>query len=53
MPKVESAADASEIAVEFFKSYYRALQRPLSAKLDREKWVLEVDVGPFFPKDTH
>ena len=46
MPKVGSAADATEIAVGFLKSYHRNLQRPLNAKLDQvnldqEKWVVE------------
>ena len=50
MSKVESADQATEIAVGFLKEYYKILQRPLSAKLEQEKWVVEVDVGPFFPK---
>ena len=50
MVNLESAAEATEIAVGFYKSYYRALQRHLSATLDQEKLVVEVDVGPFFPK---
>ena len=50
MPKIESANHATEVAVEFLKEYYKILQRPLSAKLEKEKWVVEVDVGAFFPR---
>ena len=50
MPKIESANQATEIAVVFLKEYYKIRQRPLSTKLEQEKWVLEVDVGAFFPR---
>ncbi len=50
MPKIESADQATGIAVGFLKTYYEILQRPLSAKLDQGNWIVEVDVGPFFPK---
>ena len=50
MPKIESASQATEVAVEFIKEYYKIMQRPLSAKLEQEKSVVGVDVGPFFPK---
>lgn len=48
MPKIESADQATEIAVGFLKKYYQILQRPLSAKPEQGKWVVEVDVGAFF-----
>ena len=47
MPKVESAAQATDIAVEFLKKYYPLSQRPLKATQEQEKWVVEVDVGSF------
>ena len=50
MPKVDSADQATEIAVDFLKKYYQILQRPLSAKLENGKWIVEVDIGPFLTK---
>lgn len=48
MPKVESADQATDIAVDFLKRYYKVLQKPLRASLDDGKWLVEVDVGLFF-----
>jgi len=48
MLKVESADQATEIAVDFLKRYYKVLQKPLRASLDNGKWLVEVDVGLFF-----
>ena len=49
MPKVEAADQATDIAVGFLKNHYRISQRPISARRDNGKRVVEVDVGPFFP----
>ena len=48
MPKIESADQATEIAVGFLKKHYQILQKPLKASLDHGKWAVEVDVGLFF-----
>ncbi|HZA21811.1 MAG TPA: hypothetical protein VFA32_04275 [Dehalococcoidia bacterium] len=48
MPKVEAADQATEIAVNFLKEYYRILHRPLMARQEQGKWVVEVDVGVYF-----
>jgi hypothetical protein len=47
MGNVESAEQATEIAVDFLKKYYQILQKPLSARLEEGKWIVEVDVGVF------
>ena len=47
MPKVESAAQATDIAVEFLKKHYKIFHRPLKATQEQGKWVVEVDVGSF------
>ena len=47
MPNVDSADQATDIAVGFLKEHYQISQRPLSAKLEQGKWVVEVDVGRF------
>jgi hypothetical protein len=44
---IESAEQATEIAVDFLKKYYQILQKPLSARLEQGKWTVEVDVGVF------
>ena len=48
MAKIDSADQATEIAVAFLKKHYQILHKPLSAKLEQGKWVVEVDVGLFF-----
>lgn len=50
MPKVESAAQATDIAVEFLKNYYQLIQRPMNAAQENGTWVVEVDVGSFLVK---
>lgn len=47
MSNIESAEQATEIAVDFLKKYYQILQKPLSAKLEQGQWIVEVDVGVF------
>lgn len=50
MPKIQYAEEATEIAVTFLKNYRYLLPRPLSARVDQGKWVVEVDVGAFFAR---
>ena len=50
MVKVESADQATEIAVNFLKEHYQIRQRPLKARKDDGKWLVEVDVGAFFTR---
>ena len=50
MPKVESAVQATDIAVEFLKQHYPIFHRPLKATQEQGRWVVEVDVGPFLVK---
>lgn len=47
MPKVESATQATDIAVEFLKKYYPISYRALKATQEDGEWVIEVDVGAF------
>ena len=57
MPEIEKSAEqATEIAVEFLKGYYPVSHKPLSARFQKgrvvaeDKWVVEVDVGTFYPR---
>ena len=48
MPKLDSADQATEIAVDFLREYYELLHKPLMARLEQGKWLVEVDVGLYF-----
>ena len=50
MAKIESADQATKVAVTFLKEYHTVLQRPYRAKLLEVKWVVEVDIGAFFTR---
>ena len=50
MPEIESADQATEIAVTFLREYHAVLQRPYRARLDQGKRVVEVDIGAFFTR---
>ena len=50
MTKVESAVQATDIAVEFIKQHYPIFHRPLKATQEQGIWLVEVDVGPFLPR---
>ena len=50
MTKVESAVQATDIAVEFLKRHFPIFHRPLKAGREQGAWVVEVDVGPFLVK---
>ena len=50
MPKIESADQATQIAVDFLKQYHTVLQRPHRARVDQGKWVVEVDIGVIFTR---
>ena len=56
MPEIKNAEQATAVAVGFLKSYYPISQSPLSAKFQKgrvvaeNKWVVEVDVGAFYPR---
>ena len=45
MSEVEFADQATEIAVNFLKEHYQIRQRPLKARKDDGKWLVEVDVA--------
>ena len=45
MSTIESADQATEIAVTSLKRYHPILRRPLDAKKDQGKWSTEVDIG--------
>jgi hypothetical protein len=50
VPKVESAVQATDIAVDFLKKHFPILHRPMKATREQETWAVEVDVGPFLVK---
>lgn len=50
MAKIESADQATEIAVSFLKQYHTVLQRPHRARIDQGAWVVEVDIGAIFTR---
>ena len=50
MAKIESADQATEIAVAFLKEYHTVLQRPHRARLEQKTWVVEVDIGAIFTR---
>ena len=50
MAKIESADQATEIAVSFLKQYHTVLQRPHKARVDQGTWVVEVDIGAIFTR---
>ncbi|MBM3942315.1 MAG: hypothetical protein FJ316_05230 [SAR202 cluster bacterium] len=56
MPEVTNAEQATAVAVAFLKSYYPISQKPLSARFQKgrvvaeDAWVIEVDVGAFYPR---
>lgn len=56
MPEIKDAEQATAVAVGFLKSYYPISQKPLSASFEKgrivaeDKWVVEVDVGAFYPR---
>ncbi len=56
MPEIKDAEQATAVAVGFLKSYYPISQKPLNASFEKgrlnseNKWVVEVDVGAFYPR---
>ena len=44
MPRVETAQDATDIAIGFLKPHW-GFVRPLTAKQRRGVWTIDVDVG--------
>ena len=50
MPKIESAEQATDIAVSFLKKHYTTRQEPLTVRPEQGYWVVEVDVGAFLAR---
>lgn len=49
MPRVESADEATRIAVDFLKQHYRFVF-PHVAKREDSRWIVYVDIAIFGPK---